>query len=264
MLFIFAHEAAGASCARHSLRPLNFRRLHLYLPQNSRASRGETAEVCANRGRDRGGWVFSPRPACGERSKPQASGEGDHRRVRMRGDSPSPPTLSPQAGRGRSRARRECRGVYQRRPCVRRDPYAVTMRIESGARFGVVSNNASRWLWVPAFAGTTSGRVMRREIAEVWVNCASCHCEEPTRRSNPAFFFDAAMDCFAYARNDGLQRACVWLLEMVVSDRCRVARMSRAISGASARDRSRISRCSCGLRESQAGLFLIPPTCGEG
>ena len=43
MLFYFACEAAGASSARHSLRPLNFR--WLYTMQNSRGSRGEIAEV---------------------------------------------------------------------------------------------------------------------------------------------------------------------------------------------------------------------------
>jgi hypothetical protein len=42
--FIFAREAAGASSARHSLRPLIFRRLHRL--QNSRGKRGEIAEVC--------------------------------------------------------------------------------------------------------------------------------------------------------------------------------------------------------------------------
>ena len=33
----------------------------------------------------------------------------------------------------------------------------MTMMIEAGVRFSVVLNAASRWLWVPAFAGTTSG-----------------------------------------------------------------------------------------------------------
>src|SRR6202166_5586 len=37
------------------------------------------------------GASFLPRPACGERSKPKASGEGGAPRVRMRGKSPSPP-----------------------------------------------------------------------------------------------------------------------------------------------------------------------------
>ena len=41
---LFACEAAGASSARHSLRPLNFRWLHTI--QISRGSRGEIAEVC--------------------------------------------------------------------------------------------------------------------------------------------------------------------------------------------------------------------------
>jgi hypothetical protein len=44
MLFYFACEAAGASSARHSLRPLNFRWLHTI--QISRGSRGEIADVC--------------------------------------------------------------------------------------------------------------------------------------------------------------------------------------------------------------------------
>ena len=42
-LLFFARETAGASSARHSLRPLNFR--WLYTMQNSRVSRGEIAEV---------------------------------------------------------------------------------------------------------------------------------------------------------------------------------------------------------------------------
>jgi hypothetical protein len=60
-------------------------------------------------------WVVSPRPACGERSKPQASGEGDCRRVRLRGDSPSPQP-SP-----RKRAREKWSAARSRRcvaPCV--------------------------------------------------------------------------------------------------------------------------------------------------
>jgi hypothetical protein len=46
MLFYFACEAASASSARHSLRPLNFR--WLYVWQNSRGTRGEIAEACAH------------------------------------------------------------------------------------------------------------------------------------------------------------------------------------------------------------------------
>jgi hypothetical protein len=52
--------------------------------------RGETAEMRVAARRDRGGSVFSPRPACGERSKPQASGEGGYQRVQSRDDSSAP------------------------------------------------------------------------------------------------------------------------------------------------------------------------------
>jgi hypothetical protein len=44
MLSIFACEAAGASCARHSLRPLNFR--WLYTMQNSRGIRAARSRRC--------------------------------------------------------------------------------------------------------------------------------------------------------------------------------------------------------------------------
>ena len=44
VLFSFAREAAGASRARHSLRPLNFRRRDVL--QTSRGSRGEIAKSC--------------------------------------------------------------------------------------------------------------------------------------------------------------------------------------------------------------------------
>jgi len=40
-----------------------------------------------------------------------------------------------------------------RRPCERRDPYAVKLRFKDVA--SGTANNRSRWLWVPAFAGTT-------------------------------------------------------------------------------------------------------------
>jgi hypothetical protein len=44
MLFYFACEAAGASRARHSLRPLMFQKRKS--KSNTRALRGESAEVC--------------------------------------------------------------------------------------------------------------------------------------------------------------------------------------------------------------------------
>src|SRR5712672_3557352 len=58
-LFFITHEAAGASSARHSLRPLisgggKFR-------QTSRAWRGEIAKPCLAND------AVQPRPACGER-----------------------------------------------------------------------------------------------------------------------------------------------------------------------------------------------------
>src|SRR5882724_4276614 len=40
-----------------------------------------------------------------------------------------------------------------RRPCESRDPYAVPSRC--GTESETFHNNDRRWLWVPAFAGTT-------------------------------------------------------------------------------------------------------------
>src|SRR5882672_6213882 len=45
-----------------------------------------------------------------------------------------------------------------RRPCESRDPYAVPSRC--GTESETFHNNERRWLWVPAFAGTTSGAVL--------------------------------------------------------------------------------------------------------
>ena len=41
-----------------------------------------------------------------------------------------------------------------RRPCESRDPYAVLVVLKGGVR-RLSLNNSGRWLWVPAFAGTT-------------------------------------------------------------------------------------------------------------
>src|SRR5882672_2853471 len=60
-----------------------------------------------------------------------------------------------------TRAIREARGLvmsncsHRRRPCERRDPYAVTVIIAEGVRSYWRPKNEGRWLWVPAFAGTT-------------------------------------------------------------------------------------------------------------
>src|ERR1700730_1214354 len=43
------------------------------------------------------------------------------------------------------------------RPCESRDPYAAASLAGAGARR--LSNNSHRWLWVPAFAGTTVERL---------------------------------------------------------------------------------------------------------
>jgi hypothetical protein len=40
-----------------------------------------------------------------------------------------------------------------RRPCDSRDPYAVRSRLRDAAN--CLCYNRDRWLWVPAFAGTT-------------------------------------------------------------------------------------------------------------
>jgi hypothetical protein len=42
---------------------------------------------------------------------------------------------------------------YRRRPGERRDPYAAAAR--KGAVADTFFTNKRRWLWVPAFAGTT-------------------------------------------------------------------------------------------------------------
>jgi hypothetical protein len=44
-------------------------------------------------------------------------------------------------------------GVSTSRPCERRDPYAAASRLGSVANAS--RTNTRRWLWVPAFAGTT-------------------------------------------------------------------------------------------------------------
>src|ERR1700722_436847 len=46
-----------------------------------------------------------------------------------------------------------------RRPGECRDPYAVSFRL--GARGVAFRSNEDRWLWVPAFAGTTWGEILR-------------------------------------------------------------------------------------------------------
>src|SRR5260221_673532 len=46
-----------------------------------------------------------------------------------------------------------------RRPGERRDPYAVYSRF--GTRGVAFRNHEGRWLWVPAFAGTTCGDALR-------------------------------------------------------------------------------------------------------
>jgi hypothetical protein len=130
-----------------------------FMALNSRGVRGEIAEV----------WVFSPRPACGERSKPQASGEGDYRRLRMRGDSPSPPTLSPQAGRGRSRARRDRRGVcdYPRRHCWERTRRSNTLAVAAHGLLRSARNDVIK-----------NGRLVDQN------RCEQCSARSPDERSD--------------------------------------------------------------------------------
>src|SRR5713101_6987023 len=48
---------------------------------------------------------------------------------------------------------------YTRRPGERRDPYAVSFLL--GTMSDAFCNNDGRWLWVPAFAGTTCGEILR-------------------------------------------------------------------------------------------------------
>src|SRR6185312_4994643 len=60
---------------------------------------------------------------------------------------------NPGANRAAGRLRRAF--TQYRRPCERRDPYAVS-RVLRDADRRLSRNNADPWLWVPAFAGTTS------------------------------------------------------------------------------------------------------------
>src|SRR3954453_9724660 len=62
MLFYFACEAAGASSARHSLRPLMFQMVNR-LAKLARIAQRDRGGVAAK------GAAGSPRPACGERSE---------------------------------------------------------------------------------------------------------------------------------------------------------------------------------------------------
>ena len=68
-----------------------------------------------------------------------------------------PPRARPSTAASR---RRRWRHRYQRRrncrPCERRDPYAAAYRCRVG-KLVTFCNNHGRWLWVPAFAGTTEG-----------------------------------------------------------------------------------------------------------
>ena len=45
----------------------------------------------------------------------------------------------------------------QRRPCERRDPYSAAFAVGKDRQRRPHKNNCGRWLWVPAFAGTTEG-----------------------------------------------------------------------------------------------------------
>jgi hypothetical protein len=104
----FARETAGASRIRHSLRPLNFR-CALLDAQLARITR-----------RDRGG--------AGVCTSPRLRGEVEAKRLRVRGPSARPnawkfpltPTLSPQAGRGRSGADDRRSGRNCTMPSLRR------------------------------------------------------------------------------------------------------------------------------------------------
>src|SRR6267142_7035262 len=67
--------------------------------------------------------------------------------------------------------------ILFRRPCESRDPYAVPSRC--GTESETFHNNERRWLWVPAFAGTTQEdsivkqqirlRAPRREAPELCI-----------------------------------------------------------------------------------------------
>src|SRR6266568_7458381 len=77
---------------------------------------------------------------------------------------------------------RECQ--HRRRPGERRDPYAVPYRL--GTLSKAFPSNERRWLWVPAFAGTTMGKQNVRYLHR--------HCE---RSEAIHLSFCCAMDCFA-------------------------------------------------------------------
>ncbi len=50
---------------------------------------------------------------------------------------------------------RRCPGPHRCRPCESRDPYAAALHVFAGV--SCLRANEDRWLWVPAFAGTTCG-----------------------------------------------------------------------------------------------------------
>ena len=60
--------------------------------------------------------------------------------------------------------------ISQRRPCERRDPYAVQPAFKDAVR-GLFAQHNVLWLWVPAFAGTTMLRhtfaISRRDTPEL-------------------------------------------------------------------------------------------------
>jgi hypothetical protein len=79
-----------------------------------------------------------------------------------------------------ARRRRAFAHPTHRRSCESRNPYAAA------SQFGTLADgfcsNRRRWLWVPAFAGTTNGALPVR------------HCER--KRSNPYSNEHAPVDCF--------------------------------------------------------------------
>src|SRR5260221_7524754 len=83
--------------------------------------------------------------------------------------------LSASASRGEGESPRGVKrfrakpGAYHRRPCESRDPYAAAFVLRNAVR-RLWRNNQRLWLWVPAFAGTTS-----------WSRATS----QPTKKTGP-------------------------------------------------------------------------------
>ena len=76
----------------------------------------------------------------------------------------------------------------QRRPCERRDPYSAAFAVGKDRQRRPHKNNCGRWLWVPAFAGTTEGFRLNFQSPVGWAHScdlAAHHARSFTRTCPP-------------------------------------------------------------------------------